>query len=774
MGEGVAIEARPRSTVALPEGAVLAAALAGLGAGGVAHLFGAQRARDLAWTAATLVVLAPTLVTAARGLAQGSLRTDVIAVLSMAGALALRQSLAGAIVAVMLAGGTALERYAAARARRELTALLGRAPRVAHRKVGDRIDDVGVGAVAPGDVLVVKAGEVVPADGLLLSERAVLDASALTGEAAPLVVAMAMPVASGTTNAGAPFELRATAAAGDSTYAAILRLVEAAGASRAPLVRLADRFAGAFLFFTLAIAGGAWAWSGDALRALGVLVVATPCPLLLAAPAALVAGVSRAARHGIIVKGAAALEALARTDVVLLDKTGTITTAQPRVTSVEAFAAVRPDEIVRLAGSLEQVSVHPYAPAIVAEARDRGQRLAFPVGASEKLGLGISGSVDGRAVALGQLGWVAPGTSRPPAVRALERRMRIDGSASVYVAVDGAIAGALVLQDPLRPEAPRAIDALRKAGIDRIDMVTGDRSEIAELIGDAAGVDRVFAERMPEDKVAVVRSARSGRGSIAMVGDGVNDAAALALADVGVAMGARGATAASEAADVVLVADRLEGLVLAIRIAQRTRRIALQSALAGMAMSIAAMAFAAAGLLAPVAGAVLQEVIDLAVIANALRALGGGDLLRTPTPRQRELAHELHTAHRALHARIEELAEVAARIESAAPEEARTSLLKVRAFLLSDLLPHERAEQETAYPQLAALSGGEDPTGPLVHTHREIARRSRLFARLVDQLPPSGPGPEDLPDLQRALYGLHAILRLHFAQEEELYLLLRG
>jgi soluble P-type ATPase/iron-sulfur cluster repair protein YtfE (RIC family) len=431
------------------------------------------------------------------------------------------------------------------------------------------------------------------------------------------------------------------------------------------------------------------------------------------------------------------------------------------------------DEVVRHAASLEQLSVHPFAPAILAEARSRSVELSFPTAVREHMGTGIAGTVDGRRVAVGQLAFVAANPPRTPELRSIELRTAVEGSSSVYVAVDGALAGVLLLQDPIRPEAPRALRALRAAGVRRIHMVTGDHPDVAELVGDALGVDHVFAERTPEEKVEVIKAVRA-EGITAMVGDGINDAPALALADIGVAMGARGATAASEAADIVLTADRLEGLLVAARIARRTRRIALESVLAGMGLSLVAMIFAAAGYITPVVGAVLQEGIDVLVILNALRALGGGGLIASKRVEAKELAQGLASAHRWLRPYVNELSTLAARLDSLPPPEARGELERLRDMLEKELLPHEREEQRTAYPLLGKLLEEEDPTGPLIQTHHEIHRLTRLFGRLVAQLPAEGPRPEDLRDLRRALYGLHAILTLHFAQEEELYSLFEG
>jgi heavy metal translocating P-type ATPase len=750
---------------------LLAGALLGLAAGGIAHLRDAGNVGDHLFAASTALVLAASIVSTGRTLWRGEVRVDLIAILAMTGALLLRQYLAGAIIAVMLTGGGALERFAVARARRELSALIQRAPRIAHRRAGTAIIDVEVDAVVLGDVLLVKPGEVVPVDGIIGSVDAVVDESALTGESKPVKLEAGTPVRSGGTNAGGPFELRATASAAESTYVGIMRLVGAAEQSKAPFVRLADRYALGFVGLTLVLAGLAWALEGSSIRALAVLVVATPCPLILAAPAAIIAGVSRAARSGIIVKGGGPLETLARVRVLLLDKTGTVTTSRPEVLAVETFGTTSSDEVVRNAASLEQVSVHPFAPAILAEARSRGLELSFPGNARERMGSGISGEVAGHRIAVGQLGFVVSGPPNTPELRSIELRTAVEGSSSVFVSRDGILVGVLLLQDPIRPDAPRALRSLRRAGIQRIHMVTGDHPDVAELVGDVLGVDRVFAERAPEEKVEVVRLVRA-EGSTAMVGDGVNDAPALALADVGIAMGARGATAASEAADVVLTSDRLEGLILAVRIAHRTRRIALESVLVGMGLSLLAMGFAALGYITPVSGALLQEAIDILVILNALRALGGPQLTPPNSVEAKRLARALASAHRALRPHVSELATLAARLEGLAGPEAREQLERLRDMLDREVLPHEREEQATAYPIIENMLQGEDPTGGLIQTHHEIRRLARLFARLVAHLPVEGPSREDLRDLRRVLYGLHAILSFHFAQEEELYSML--
>src|SRR6185312_12498742 len=608
---------KARSALGLP-----AVALGGLIAGGLAWLAGAAGLAAILWGITTAVVLAPLAFIVASGLWHKKLGVDLIALLAMAGSLALGQFLAGAVIALMLSGGQALEAFAGARARRDLTALLKRAPREVHRYENGQLTSPPIDDVHPGDLLLVKPGEVVPVDGLVEDEPAVLDESALTGESRPVERSPGEPVRNGTVNAASPFKLRAVATAAGSTYAGIVRLVAEAETSKAPFVRLADRFSLVFLPLTLGLAALAWAVSGDPVRALAVLVVATPCPLILAAPIAILAGVSRSARRGVIVKGGRALEALARARVLLLDKTGTITMGVPTVSSVETFGEETAGEILRLAASLDQVSQHVLAAAVVRAAHERALPLSLPAGVTEQPGAGVRGEVEGRRVALGKLSFVQAGGGLPAGVQQVRRRTALDGSSNIFVAIDGEVAGALILHDPVRPDSPRALRVLRRGGIERVVLVTGDHLEVAETVGAAIGADVVLAERSPEEKVAAVLAERA-HGPVLMVGDGINDAPALAAADVGVAMGARGATASAEAADVVLTVDRLDRLGEALVIARRSRAIAVQSVVAGMALSLAAMLFAGAGHLSPVAGALLQEGIDVAVIANALRALRG-------------------------------------------------------------------------------------------------------------------------------------------------------
>jgi len=595
-----------------------------------------------------------------------------------------------------------------------------------------------------------------------------LDESALTGESRPVERGVGDPLRSGAVNAGPSLDLRATATAEESTYAGIVRLVKEAEKQKAPFVRLADRYALVFLPVTLVVAGAAWAFTADPVRALAVLVVATPCPLILAAPIAIVAGISRAAKRGIIVKGGGALETLARGSVLLFDKTGTLTSGIPEVADVEVFADLVPDEVLRLAASLDQLSPHVLAAAIVRAARRRDLPLAFPTDVHEEHGSGIEGKVEGRVVSIGKTAWVTRGTPLPARARDVRRRSAMEGSSCVFVAVDGRVAGSLILDDPIRPDTPRVIRTLRRAGIKRVVMVTGDHADVAESVGISIGVDRILSERDPTDKVDAVTAEGEG-GVTIMVGDGVNDAPALAAADVGVAMGARGATASSEAADVVLVVDRLDRLAEAMRIAHRSRGIAVQSVLVGMGLSFGGMFFGAFGVLHPVWGAVAQEVIDVVVILNALRALSGGRASRQRAGLSSHVGDRFRDEHREFMPWLARIRSTADRLETFSSREARDELEQIRWFLMERLVQHEVEEEAAVYPVVSKLMGGEDPMGTMARAHMEIEHLSRVFAHLLEDLPPEGPELEDLVNLRRVLYGLHAILRLHFAQEEEAY-----
>lgn len=594
------------------------AALATLAGGGIAYFIAQVDWASALWSLGTALVLLALVVEIVLSLMQGRFGLDVIAGLSMGAALAFGEPLAGNIVALMYAGGQQLENFAEGRARREMTALLGRTARTAMRYAREGLEEVPIEALSPGERILVRRGEVVPVDGRLLGGRGDIDMSALTGEAMPARFFAGDDMPSGGTSIGAAFDLEVMRAAADSTYAGIVRLVEQAQQSKAPMVRLADRYALWFLVLTVAIAGTAWWGTGDPLRALAVLVVATPCPLILAVPVAIISGMSRAASLGVLVKSGGALERLARVRIAVLDKTGTMTSGKAGVVEIRTSDGIDPEELLRLAASLDQASNHVSAEALVRSARERGMALSTPADIVETPGSGLEGRIAGRSVVVGGSDFVR-GKCRSGNPYALGRDLP-PGTAVVAVGLDGIVAGIILLSDRIRDDASEAITAFRAAGVTRFVLASGDHADVVQAAGALLGVDEARGDLLPPEKVAVVIAERRN-GPVMMIGDGVNDAPALAAADVGVAMGARGAAASSESADVVLLVDHLGRLPAALRIAQRTRLIALQSVVVGLTLSLLAMIAAAFGYLPPVQGALLQELIDVAVILNALRAL---------------------------------------------------------------------------------------------------------------------------------------------------------
>ena len=743
-------------------GVVLIALAAGFAAGAA----GVPTLTRWAWQAPAALVAVVVALDVAQALRRGVVGVDVIALLAILGALALGESLTSIIIALMVAGGAALEEFAEARARGELSALLAGAPRTAHRQDGATLTDIPVAEIHPGDRLLVRPGETVPVDGIL-AEEATLDTAALTGEPVQVSAAPGDPVASGVVNAGAPFRLRATATAEASTYAAIVRLVAAAERERPPMVRLADRWALGFLGLTLTLAGGAWAVAGDPVRALAVLVVATPCPLILAAPVALVCGISRAARRGIVVKGGGALERLARVRVGLFDKTGTLTSGTPRLAGVEALAGNDPDEVLRMAAALEQVSGHVVARAIVAAAQGLGLHLEPPREVTEIAGGGLSGRIGAIQVVVGSSKLLAEAGLPPPgpddADGGAAARLAEAAAAAAWVALDGRIAGVLLLADPVRAEAPRAIRALRAAGIERLVMLSGDRQDTVTRVGAALGLDAAMGGLSPAAKIAAVEAARA-QGSTLMVGDGINDAPALAAADVGVAMGAHGAAAAAEAATVVITVDRLDRVAEAVGLARRARRIAMQSIVAGMTLSGAAMLVAAAGALPPIAGALLQEAIDVAVIVNALRVLRGDD--GSPLA-DRAAVERLGSEHEALRALLERMRRSAERL-ARDPADPLPALRPIADAYDSLLLPHQQDEETHLYPALATALGGRDPLGTMTRMHAEIARTAERFRALVAGMACNGGSVAESREAIRLLHAMDALLEMHLAAEEAL------
>ncbi|RXH15284.1 heavy metal translocating P-type ATPase [Bradyrhizobium guangzhouense] len=747
--------------------ALVTIAIAGLAGGILARVIGRPDLADLAWELGTAPVIGGLAVSIVRDFLSGRLGVDAIALLSMSAALALGQPLAGAVVALMYSGGNVLEDIAVARAERDLRSLVDRAPRQAHRKSGERIEEVPVDAVSVGEQLLVRAGEIVPVDGIVGSASATIDESAVTGEPIPVEKARGSAVLSGSLNAGETFELTVTAPAGESTYAGIVRMVTAAQTAKAPFVRLADRYALLLLPVTIAIAFVAWRISGDLTRSLAVLVAATPCPLILAAPVAFIAGVAQAARRGILAKGSAALEALARAHTVLFDKTGTLTVGGARLLSIEVAPGGDPDEVLRLGASLEQASHHVLAKTVVAAAVERGLELKAPEQVKEAMGSGLSGMIDGRQVTAGARQMLPSHAALSPWELRAIRRASWRSALIVFVAVDGRTIGALLLADELRSDTPRAIRLLRDAGVARMVMVTGDRAAAAQAIGAALDLDAVLADRVPSDKVEAVRGEQRLHPTI-MVGDGINDAPALAVADVGVALGARGASASSEAADVVILADRLDRVGEAIIIAQRARRIALQSIVVGIGLSLVAMVAATLGWLAPVPAAIAQEVIDVAVILNALRALTpalGAGGRRITAEQGLTLRHD----HQALFRDLDRLRKIVDALDDVTPDSAGTLIGEAQLLVQSSVVKHERDDEDSVYPKLAEVLRERHGLSAMSRAHREILHLARLLSRIVEDMPSEKIDRYIVRDAQRVIEAIETLVRMHTAQEEDIY-----
>jgi heavy metal translocating P-type ATPase len=570
------------------------------------------------WALALLVVSgAPLAWRTVRGALRGHFATDIVATLAIVTAVVLRQPVAGLVIVLMQTGGELLERYAARRASRALRELEDASPHVAHRLTGDRTEDIPVEQVRVGDLLLVRPGELVPADAEVVSGDSWVDASRITGESVPITAQAGTQLLSGGVNGDAPLTLRATALASDSQYARIVQLVRSAQESKAPLQRIADRYAVWFTPITLLVCVATYAVSQDWMRVLAVLVVATPCPLILATPVAMVGGISHAARHGIIVRHGGALEALGQVTVAVFDKTGTVTVGRPEVSRVIPASPFDRRTVLQLAAAVEQGSGHLLGRSIVAAAQRDSPSVSAAGDIREIPGRGVSGIVRERSVLVGSRALAVERGASEARLRALDNG---HDALRAFVLVDGEPAGAIDFADTVRPGVRRTFERLRTLGITRTLLLSGDHPSYVTSVAAAVGIADARGNLLPEDKVAMVEQLGAGGRRVLMVGDGINDAPALSRADVGIALAAHGRGIASEAADVVLLRDDVSGVADAVEIGHRTMRIARQSILVGLGLSIAAMGFAAAGMIAPVTGALIQEGIDVAVIINALRS----------------------------------------------------------------------------------------------------------------------------------------------------------
>jgi heavy metal translocating P-type ATPase len=596
-------------------------AVIGLGSGTLARY--GLGADDVGRAILVLTLVAgglPVVVLTLRGMLHGNFAADIVASLAIVGALATGEYPAGCVIVLMQSGGEALEAYAVARASNALEALLARAPRVAHRHQGALVVDVGVEAVAIGDLLVVRPGEIIPVDGMVLAGAAAVDESALTGEPMAVSRGPGDQVLSGSVSLDGALELRAVRPSSESQYEQIVKLVRSAQQEKAPIGRLADRYAVFFTPLTLLMGGLAYLITRQSEAVVAVLVVATPCPLILATPVAIISGVNRAARRGIIVKTGAALEQIGRATAIAFDKTGTLTAGTPVVQRVLPLNSLPLEQVLRLAAGLEQFSGHQMARALVAAGEKQGV-LPLPTEVVEMAGQGVHGQVEGRLVDVGSMAYAAQrGLGTLENLETARQAVGAAGDAVAVVGIDGAAAGLVLYHDPLRTGVPALLERLRQLGIGETVMLTGDDAATAQRIGRQAGISTIRADLLPGQKVDVVRELLTRHAVVLMVGDGINDAPALAAATVGVALGAHGSAVSAEAADVVITVDDLDRIADAVVVGRHTLRIARQSIWIGLGVSGTLMVIAAFGYIPPAFGAVLQEVLDVAVILNALRA----------------------------------------------------------------------------------------------------------------------------------------------------------
>jgi heavy metal translocating P-type ATPase len=589
------------------------------------------------WTLLLIIVIAgvPLVIDTARQLWRREFGVDVIAILAIAGSAALGQYLAGAIIVLMLSGGEALEAYALRRAHSSLSALAERAPRSAHVRRGHALVTIPASEVDVDTLIVVKPGELIPVDGVVVAGSSSVSEADLTGEPLPQRKEPGSLALSGGVNLETALEIRATRRASESQYAQIVRLVEEAQTRKAPIHRLADRYAVWFTAITVSAAGLTWLLSGSPLNALAVLVVATPCPLILATPIAIMSGIDRAAKAGIILKSGAAMERLGEVDVTVFDKTGTLTLGTPELITIFRLeeghdaAPLTEEQLLSLASSVEQFSAHVLARAVVQAARERETPLYAVSEVSETTGHGLQGHVrlgsgaDERiiVVTVGNRKFMrALGIALPPALIAERERRTADGQIASFLALENVAYGLLVFADRPRPELANLTKQLKAAGMQETALLTGDVEQVASQIARLASIDHVQARCLPADKVRFIEERQAAGQRVLMVGDGVNDAPALATATVGMAVGGQELTASAAAADAVLLSPDILRVAFAVRLGRRVLRVAKQGIWVGMGLSVVLMIFAAMGDIPPAIGAILQEGVDVLVVLNALRA----------------------------------------------------------------------------------------------------------------------------------------------------------
>lgn len=554
-----------------------------------------------------------------KDLLKGHFGIDIIALVAILASIGLNQYATAAVILLMLSGGEWLENHALRRAKQELSKLLERAPTTAHLKTKTGFQDVPASDIHTGDILIIKPKEIIPVDGIILQGFGSIDESSITGESLPIERKVHDLVRSGSINLGDVLEIQARSTSAESTYGRIVTLVQQAAESKAPMVRLADRYSVRFTLLTFTLAAIAWFVSHDWIRVLSVFVVATPCPLIIATPVAVMSAIGKAASRGIIVKSGGALETLARVKTMIFDKTGTITFGEPRVSGIYATDGDT-ERVLHLAASLDQLSTHILARSLVTEANKKQLKRILPTQFHEELAFGVRGFLDGQPAFFGKRSFLEQhGIQIPDLLKQKQQQAKTAGEKSVLLAIGNTAIGFISFADELRPETKTVFDLLRSYGVHSLILLSGDRQEIADRIAKAAGIGKAIGDVLPEQKLAEIHHRQKLLPPVAMIGDGVNDAPALAAADIGIAMAAHGASVASESADMVITVDNISRIGDAMRISKHMLAIATQGILFGMGASLVLMILAVKGNINPFYGAIMQEAIDITVILNALR-----------------------------------------------------------------------------------------------------------------------------------------------------------
>lgn len=582
----------------------------------VLYLFKLPTITNIAYSLVSVWVLIPMAQKMFKDLFHKNYGLDILAVIAVSASLILGEYLASIVIVLMIASGRALEDYAQEHAKKELSELLKRAPKIAHLKQGNNFIDISVDVIKVGDIILIKSGEVIPVDSIILDGASSVDESALTGESMPIDKVKGDLLLSGSINQQSPLTVRAKLTSKESQYEQIVAMVSNAVSAKSPFVRLADMYSVPFTLLSLAIAILAWILSGEPQRALEVLVLATPCPLLIATPVALVSGMSKGARSGIIFKNGSALEKLANLNMIAFDKTGTLTLGSPKVHKIEVYNNnYSTDDILSISASAESSSMHTLAQSVVEYAKQHNIAKLKLNAINEIVGSGITAMYNNQSVAIGKASYL----------KSLNVNIKptdyMNTHTAMYVAINNQCIGAIAFSDELRPETIKTLKSLKSLGIKYFAMLSGDKKDVAKNIAKKIGITHIHAECLPADKLKILKAYRQSHAPIAFVGDGINDAPSLASVDVGIALGAKGSTSASEAADVVIMLDDFYKISEAVQIGHRTVNIAKQSIFLGIGLSIFLMIFAGlTGLIKPVYGALLQELVDVSVILLALRA----------------------------------------------------------------------------------------------------------------------------------------------------------